>query len=83
MNIKDIRGKSMQELAVQAAELRKELIKERAQVALGSQLKSPRKIHQLKKTVARIVTILGERERAARNASPQKRASAVAEGTHL
>lgn len=61
MKIKEIRSKTSEELQSKVAELRRELVKERAQVALGSQLKSPRKIYQLRKTIAQMLTLLHER----------------------
>lgn len=62
MKKKDLQSKSVDELQKEVYELRRELIKERAQVAIGSQLKSPRKIYQLRKTVARIETILHQKK---------------------
>jgi ribosomal protein L29 len=63
MKKKDLQSKSVDELQKEVYELRRELIKERAQVAIGSQLKSPRKIYQLRKTVARIETFLQQKKR--------------------
>ena len=62
MKRKEMQSKSKDDLQKKAHELRKELIKEKAQVAIGSQLKSPRKIHQLRKTVARIETLLQQKD---------------------
>lgn len=62
MKFKDMLNKSDHELQQQNAELHKELIKERAQVAIGSQLKSPRKVYQLRKNIARILTIASQRK---------------------
>lgn len=55
-------NKSDSELQQQSTELRRELIKERAQVAIGSQLKSPRKVYQLRKNIARLLTIASQRK---------------------
>lgn len=63
MNAKDIRALSIPDLKNKIGELQKELVKERAQVALGSQLKSPRKIHQLRKTVARMLTVYNQQSK--------------------
>lgn len=63
MKIKEIRLKTSEEMQSKIVELRRELVKERAQVALGSQLKSPRKIYQLRKTIAQMLTLLQERNK--------------------
>lgn len=42
-------------------ELRIELIKENAQIATGTTPKSPGKVRQIKKTIARIKTIMGQK----------------------
>jgi len=42
-------------------ELRMELMKNNAQVAIGTTPKSPGQLRQLKKTIARILTILKEK----------------------
>lgn len=44
-----------EELAVRLAELRKELLKSKAQVAVGTALKSPGQMRQAKRTIARIL----------------------------
>lgn len=62
MKYKDMLNKSDQELQQQSAELRRELIKERAQIAIGSQLKSPRKAYQLRKNIARLLMITNQRK---------------------
>ena len=50
MSIKDLRGKIQ--------ELRKELIKENAQVARGTTLKSPGQMRAYKKSIARMLTLI-------------------------
>lgn len=58
MKVKDLASKSKEELESQLVELRKELIKLNAQVATGTNLKSPGQISKLKKNIAKILTIL-------------------------
>ena len=62
MKAKEIRDKSEQELQDKIVELRKNLIKEYAQVATGTQLKNPGQIKKMNRTIARIYTILGEKK---------------------
>ncbi len=62
MKIKEIRAKNKEELDKKLEELNSELIKLNAQSATGTQLKSPGQIKQIKKTVARIKTVLKEKE---------------------
>ncbi len=60
---KQLRSLAPAELQGKIYELRKELMKERAQVARGAPPKNPGKIRQAKKSIARIFTILTEKER--------------------
>ncbi len=62
MKIKDIRAKPTEELKKQMSDAEMELVKLNAQVASGTTIKSPGKIRQLKRTRAKILTILKERE---------------------
>ena len=55
---KDLKSMGTEELQKQLAELRMELIKSNSQVASGSAPKNPGQIKQMKKTVARILTII-------------------------
>ncbi|MBU0757255.1 MAG: 50S ribosomal protein L29 [Nanoarchaeota archaeon] len=57
MKIKELRSKNSSELDTMYEEMKKELIKLNAQVATGTTLKSPGKIKQIKKNIARILTI--------------------------
>lgn len=61
MNAKDIRAKKPEALQKEELELRKELMSLKAQVAMGTTPKSPRKIRAIKKTLARIKTVKNER----------------------
>ena len=58
MKIKELRQNSEEDLRKKKDELRKELIKLNAQVATGTTPKSPGQIKDIKKTVARIETVL-------------------------
>jgi len=50
------------ELKKKLSELRLELSKERGQVAMGGTVKNPGRIRELRKSIARILTILRERK---------------------
>ncbi|HOM03669.1 MAG TPA: 50S ribosomal protein L29 [Acetivibrio sp.] len=61
MKAKDIRKKSQEELEKELVELKSELFKLRFQHATN-QLENPMKLKDVKKSIARIKTILKERE---------------------
>ncbi len=61
MKIKELRDLSADELQTKEAELRDQVFKLRFQKSLG-QLENPLKIRNLKREIARIRTILKERE---------------------
>lgn len=54
----EIRRTSAEDLEKKIIELRKELVKLNAQVATGTQIKSPGQISQVKRNIARINTEL-------------------------
>ena len=58
MKTKDLRGMAKEELLNKLTELKKELIKQNAQIATGTTPKSPGQVKQIKKTIAKILTIL-------------------------
>ncbi|MBL7054844.1 50S ribosomal protein L29 [Candidatus Woesearchaeota archaeon] len=62
MKIKEIRGMDRESLNDRLIELKKELIKVNAQVAIGTAPKSPGQVRAIKKTIAQILTILKEKE---------------------
>jgi len=62
MKIKDMRQMPKEELLNKLRELKKELIKHNAQIATGTTPKSPGQVRQAKKTVAKILTLLKEKE---------------------
>ena len=61
MNIKEIRDKSTDELKKTLDEFKVELFDLRFQRATGS-IENPMRIRELKKSIARILTVLNERE---------------------
>ena len=61
MNVKEIRNKSNDELLKTLDEFKKELFDLRFQRATGS-IDNPMRIRELRKSIARILTVLKERE---------------------
>lgn len=55
-----IRDLSEEEMAGKLTELRKELLKERSMIASGGASENPGRIREIRRTVARILTIRGE-----------------------
>ncbi len=62
MKISDLRPKTSDELQTQLADLRKEQFNLRFQRASG-QLENTARVRQVRRDIARIMTILGERNR--------------------
>ena len=58
MKVRDLRGMPKEELLNKLNELKKELVKQNAQIATGTTPKSPGQVKQTKKTIAKILTIL-------------------------
>ncbi|MEM4239700.1 MAG: 50S ribosomal protein L29 [Candidatus Woesearchaeota archaeon] len=58
MKFKELKAMPAMELKGKLLELKKELMKENAQVAIGTVPKNPRKLRLAKKTIAKIETIL-------------------------
>ena len=63
MKVSEIREKTVEELAVEEKELKKELFKLRFQLATN-QLENPMRLKEIKKDIARIKTIVKEKEMA-------------------
>ena len=61
MNIKEIRDMSNEELNKEVVSLKEELFNLRFQQATG-QLENPARMSEVKKTIARIKTVITERE---------------------
>ncbi|HTZ77077.1 MAG TPA: 50S ribosomal protein L29 [Stellaceae bacterium] len=64
MNAADVRAKSTDELAAELDQLSKEVFNLRFQKASG-QLENTARVREVRRTIARIKTVLGERQRAA------------------
>ena len=62
MKIKEIRNMDKASLNEKLTELKKELVKVNAQVAIGTALKNPGQVRVIKKTLARILTLSSEKE---------------------
>lgn len=58
----DPKKMSREEIEAKALELRKEVVKLKAQTATGSAPKSPLQIRKTKKNIARLMTALREKE---------------------
>ncbi|MHA1207782.1 MAG: 50S ribosomal protein L29 [Candidatus Freyarchaeota archaeon] len=61
--IKDIRKWSTEELEKKLLEYRSELLEQRALQASGGAIENPGRIKEIKKTIARILTVINERKR--------------------
>lgn len=61
MNVKEIRDKSSEELEKEVASLSEELYGLRFQQATGS-LENPSRVKDIRKTIARIKTVITERQ---------------------
>ena len=59
---KELRSMTVAELKNKLEEMQKELIKENAQVATGTTPKNPGSLKAMKKTKARIITIIKQKE---------------------
>jgi large subunit ribosomal protein L29 len=60
MKLKEIKSLERSSFDEKSSEMRKELVKINAQVAVGTALKNPGQVRQLKKTIARMLTIQNE-----------------------
>ncbi len=63
MKFKEIKAMSDAQLRDKMLEVKKELIKSNAQVATGTTPKSPGQLKQMKKTIAKILTAMNQKER--------------------
>lgn len=61
MKSKEIRGMDSGTVNEKISELKKELIKVKAQIAIGTAVKNSRQVRKIKKTLARIFTIQHEK----------------------
>ena len=60
MRAKDLRSMSKENIDSKLLELKKELVKQNAQIATGTTPKSPGQLREIKKTIAKILTIANE-----------------------
>lgn len=65
MNVKEVRDLSSEELKQEVTSLKEELYNLRFAKATGN-IENPARIREVKKTIARIYTVLTERENAAK-----------------
>ncbi len=63
MKLSEMRSTSLQDLKEQVIQLRSELAKERAVIAGGTRPENPGRIRNLRKTIAKLLTVANERER--------------------
>lgn len=63
LKIKEIKGMGKEDLKNKLEELRRELIKQNTQIATGTTPKSPGQVKETKKTIARILTIINQKQK--------------------
>lgn len=63
LRIEEIRSMSDEELRKKLQELRAELMKEKAVKASGGAVSNPGRMREIRRTIARILTVLNERRR--------------------
>lgn len=63
MKIKELRALSLEEAKEKLAELRQALAKERATLASGVRPENPGKIRSIRKAIARLLTVIGEKNK--------------------
>ena len=63
MKAKEIRSMAEKDIQSKLVELQKELIKHNAQIATGTQVKNPGQIKQTKKIIAKLRTVLQEKNK--------------------
>ena len=66
MKAKEIRGTDKISLNEKVLELKKELVKMNAQIAIGTAIKNPGQARKIKKTLARMITIEQEKSKQAK-----------------
>ena len=72
LRMKEIRAMNAEARETKLKELRDELLHERGQAAMGGAPHSPGQIRAVRKNVARILTVVGEEQRAAPPSPPKK-----------
>ena len=61
MKVKELRGMEKTALNEKAIELKKELVKINAQIAIGASIKNSGQVKRIKKTIARINTLIDKK----------------------
>ena len=64
INKEELRNMSIDDMSAKIVELKKELVKHNAQIATGTTPKSPGRVKEIKKTIARMLTITKNKEKA-------------------
>jgi large subunit ribosomal protein L29 len=72
LKVKQIREMKPEELAKKLSELKLELAKEHGNVKMGRPVKNPGKIHELKRTIARLTTIKHQTKNETKNQTKVK-----------
>ena len=62
MKVKELRSMGKGDLNSKLQELRKEMIKHNAQISTGTTPKSPGQVREIKKTIAKILTIVHQKK---------------------
>jgi len=60
---KDARKLSKEDLGKRVSELRPEVAKEKANIAIGAPVSSPGRMREMKRTIARVMTIQRQKEK--------------------
>ncbi|MEM2133380.1 MAG: 50S ribosomal protein L29 [Candidatus Freyarchaeota archaeon] len=63
VRMKDIRKWNMEEMEKKLEEYRSELLEQRALQASGGAIENPGRIKEIRKTIARILTVINERKK--------------------
>lgn len=60
LRVKEIRGMSAEDRRKRLRELQTELVRLKTMIKAGGAIENPARVHELRKTIARILTIEGE-----------------------
>ena len=62
LKVKDMRGFTTEELEAKMLEIKAELAKEKGSISSGTKAENPGKIKNLRRTIARILTVIKEKQ---------------------
>lgn len=79
MKMKDARKLGDKDIDKKLSELRLELTKEKANIAIGANAVSPGRIKEIRRAVARLLTVKDERKKAAKQTSSAKNSKKAGE----